>query len=67
MPSFNETNVRHLLLRTEFVDRQSCVNHLMTLGSMSAAVDDVMNVDTNPPSVTFPAAMPDWDRGVLLA
>ena len=67
VPTFNETNVRHLLRRTEFVDRQSRVNHLMTLGSMSAAVDDVMNVDRNPPTVAFPAPMPDWDRGVLLA
>lgn len=67
MPTLNEANVRHLLRRTEFVDRQARVDFLMSLGSIEAAVDDVMNVDVAPPSASFPPAMSDWDRGTLLA
>ncbi len=66
-PVFNEANVRHLLRRTEFVDRPARVNELMALGSMSAAVDNVMAVQANPPNVTFTGpADEDWQRGVQL-
>jgi uncharacterized protein (DUF1800 family) len=58
MPALNETNVRHLLRRTEFVDRSSRVTELLAMellamGSMAAAVDDVLDVAANPGSVTF--------------
>jgi uncharacterized protein (DUF1800 family) len=66
-PVFNDANVRHLLRRTEFVDRPARVNELMALGSMSAAVDNVMAVQANPPSVVFTGpADEDWQRGVQL-
>ena len=66
MPTLNESNVRHLLRRTEFVDRSARVAHLLSLGSMEAAVDDVMAVDANPPSASL-TAPDDWTRGVQLA
>lgn len=69
MPTFNEANVRHLLRRTEFTDRPERVAHLMTLGSMAAAVDDVMNVPASPASATYDGIPADerWQRGVRLA
>jgi uncharacterized protein (DUF1800 family) len=63
-PPLTEANVRHLLRRTEFVDRPSRIDELMALGSIDAAVDDVLSVASNPPSVTFTApAGQDWERG----
>ena len=63
-PSLTEANVRHLLRRTEFVDRPHRVAELMALASIEAAVADVLAVATDPPSVTFTApADRDWERG----
>ncbi len=68
MPDFSEANVRHLLRRTEFVDRPDRVADLMATGSISNAVNNVMAVAANPPSESF-AGIPvgeDWQRGVRL-
>ena len=63
-PPLNEANVRHLLRRTEFVDRPHRVSELMAMESIDAAVADVLAVSANPPSVTFTApANRDWERG----
>ncbi len=63
MPALNEPNVRHLLRRTEFVDRQSRVDELLALGSLEAAVDNVLAVPANPPSVSFRSGDSNWRRG----
>jgi uncharacterized protein (DUF1800 family) len=66
-PPLTEANVRHLLRRTEFVDRPHRVAELLSLGSIEAAVADVLAVAAAPPSVTFTApADRDWERGVDL-
>jgi len=63
-PPLTEANVRHLLRRTEFVDRPHRVTELMGLGTIDAAVANVLAVATNPPSVVFTApADRDWERG----
>jgi len=63
-PPLTEANVRHLLRRTEFVDRPNRVSELMAMESIEAAVADVLAVSANPPSVTFTApANRDWERG----
>ena len=69
MPTLNEANVRHLLRRTEFVDRPERVRLLLSLGSIEDAVADVMAVPTDPPSASFDgiAADSNWQRGVRLA
>jgi len=67
-PELTESNVRHLLRRTEFVDRPDRVTELLALGSMGAAVQNVMAVPVSPPSVVFTEpADEDWARGVELA
>ncbi len=63
MPELNESNVRHLLRRTEFVDRETRVDELLALGSIGAAVDDILAVGADPPSVTFRAEDENWHRG----
>ena len=66
-PALTESNVRHLLRRTEFVDRPDRVTELLGLGSIAAAVQNVMAVPASPPSVTFTEpADQDWARGVEL-
>jgi uncharacterized protein (DUF1800 family) len=69
VPTLNEANVRHLLRRTEIVDRPDRVARLLTLGTIEAAVADVMNVPANPPSASFDGVPADsnWRRGVRLA
>jgi uncharacterized protein (DUF1800 family) len=63
-PPLTEANVRHLLRRTEFVDRPHRVSELMAMESIDAAVADVLAVSADPPSVTFTApADRDWERG----
>jgi uncharacterized protein (DUF1800 family) len=63
-PPLTEANVRHLLRRTEFVDRPHRVAQLLALGSIDDAVADVLAVAPNPPSVTFTSpANRDWERG----
>jgi uncharacterized protein (DUF1800 family) len=63
-PPLTEANVRHLLRRTEFVDRPHRVAELLGLGSIDAAVANVLAVAATPPSVTFTApADRDWERG----
>jgi len=69
VPQLNERNVRHLLRRTEFVDRQSRVDELLQASSFAAAVDDVLDVPSNPPSVSFQETSPDleWVRAQELS
>ncbi len=69
VPALTEANVRHLLRRTEFVDRPDRVAHLLGLGSMTACVDDVLAVDTSPPSASFSGIGADetWLKGVRLS
>ena len=69
MPTLNESNVRHLLRRTEIVDRPDRVTHLLSLATIEDAVDDVMNVPANPPSASFAGVPADsnWQKGVRLA
>lgn len=68
MPTLNETNVRHLLRRTEIVDRPDRVAELLSLANISAAVDNVMDVAANPPSATFGGIAADqgWRRGIRI-
>jgi uncharacterized protein (DUF1800 family) len=61
-PALNESNVRHLLRRTEFVDRPHRVAELLGTGSIAAAVQNVMAVQASPPSVSFVTSN-DWERG----
>ena len=61
-PALNEANVRHLLRRTEFVDRNERVTELLALGSIANAVDNVLAVPANPPSVVF-TRTENWERG----
>ncbi len=63
MPAFNEANVRHLLRRTEFVDRPARVAELLALPTFEAAVDNVLATEVNPPSVVFRAEDRNWRRG----
>jgi uncharacterized protein (DUF1800 family) len=65
VPTLTEGNVRHLLRRTEFVDRPERVAALLATSSIEAAVDDVLAVESSPPSVGFTATS-DWERGVEL-
>ena len=59
-----EANVRHLLRRTEFVDRPHRVAELLELADLDAAVANILAVDPAPPSVIFTApADRDWERG----
>ncbi len=63
-PPLNETNVRHLLRRTEFVDRPHRVAELLGLGTIEAAVENILAVAATPPSVTFSASADrEWERG----
>jgi len=63
-PALTDSNLRHLLRRTEFVDRPSRVTELIGTGSIEAAVANILAVNANPPSVTFTApANRDWERG----
>jgi hypothetical protein len=44
-----EANVRHLLRRTEFVDRPHRVAELLELADIDAAVANILAVDPAPP------------------
>jgi uncharacterized protein (DUF1800 family) len=61
-PALTEANVRHLLRRMEFVDRNERVTELLALGSIANAVDNVLAVPANPPSVVF-TTTENWERG----
>lgn len=63
MPS--RSDIEHLLRRTEYVARPGRVDHLLSLPSIEACVDDVLTVPTNPPSVAFTSTQ-NWQRGVEL-
>jgi hypothetical protein len=65
----NEVNVPRLHRRTEFVDRDVRVTALMALGSIAAAVDNILAVPANPPSVTdaSPGEAQGSLRGIELA
>ncbi len=69
MPALNESNVRHLLRRTEIVDRPNRVAELMATGSIGAAVDNVLAVSTNPPGASYGGIPADenWRRGIRLS
>ena len=69
MPALNEVNVRHLLRRTEIVDRPQRVAALLASSSLEAAVDDVMDVAANPPSATLdgPGGSEEWRRGIRMS
>ena len=63
-PALTDSNLRHLLRRTEFVDRPNRVAELTGVGSIEAAVSNILAVNANPPSVTFTSqANRDWERG----
>ena len=68
-PQLNEVNVPRLHRRTEFVDRDVRVTALMALGSITAAVDNILAVPANPPSVTdaSPGEAQGSLRGIELA
>jgi uncharacterized protein (DUF1800 family) len=53
VPAFNEANVRHLLRRTEFGERDRRITELLATGSMAAAVDDVLAVAPPAPPRAF--------------
>jgi uncharacterized protein (DUF1800 family) len=55
-------DIEHLLRRTEYVARRARVDHLLTLPTIGACVDDVLAVPGPPPSVTF-AQSQNWQRG----
>ena len=63
----NETNVRHLLRRTEFVDRPNRVAELMSLGSLDAVVANVMQVRADPPSASFAGITRRFEQGIRLS
>jgi len=68
MPALNEANVRHLLRRTEIVDRPERVAALLALPNMAAAVDDVMDVAARPVPVSYTGLGDNgWKRGVRLS
>jgi uncharacterized protein (DUF1800 family) len=60
MPAFNETTIRHLLRRTEFVDRNARVIELLQLGSLNQAVANVLDVGT--PATTSLTGPGRWER-----
>lgn len=65
-PELTESNVRHLLRRTEFVDRPDRVAELLGLASMADAVNNVMDVPEIPQQVVFGAGSENWERGTEL-
>jgi uncharacterized protein (DUF1800 family) len=73
VPLKNEANVRHLLRRTEFIDRQSRVEELMGLDTFADIVDNIIGTSANPlpnpPSLVFQNTGEDdnWRRGQELA
>lgn len=69
MPQKTERNVRHLLRRTEFVDRNDRVHELMALPTFADIVDDILDVPATAPSVVFQNNGDDqnWYRGQELA
>jgi uncharacterized protein (DUF1800 family) len=69
VPDLTRENVRHLVRRTEIIDRPNRIEELLATGSIEAAVDNVMNVAVNPPSASFSGISADenWQRGVRLS
>jgi uncharacterized protein (DUF1800 family) len=63
VPALNDSNIRHLLRRTEFVDRPDRVAELLALPSIGHAVDNVLATVANPPSVSFRTEDANWQRG----
>ena len=59
-----QSDIEHLLRRTEFVARPGRVAELTPL-SLEAAVDNILDVPSNPGSVTFTETS-NWERGVEL-
>ena len=63
MPS--QSDIEHLLRRTEFVARPGRVQHLSGLATIDAVVNDILAVDAGPGAVTFTEAE-NWRRGEQL-
>jgi uncharacterized protein (DUF1800 family) len=63
--ALDESNVRHLLRRTEFVDRNDRVTELLALGTIEQAVANILAVPTDPGAVTFTTTN-NWQRGQQL-
>lgn len=53
MPTLDETSTSHRLPRTEAVDLSSRMNHLLELGSIESAVDDMLIPPTPLSSASF--------------
>ena len=60
MPSTSD--IEHLLRRTEYVARRPRVNQLKVLPTIGDAVDDILSVPADPPSLTF-TETENWRRG----
>ncbi len=67
MPAKTRQNVRHLLRRTEFVDRPARVDAFMAgaFADISAVVDEILDAPANPASVAF-TQTENWQQGVEL-
>ncbi len=71
MPTLNAANVRHLLRRTEIVDRPDRVAAILgdpAITTIEHAVANVMDVPADPPSASFAGIPADsnWQQGVRL-
>ncbi len=60
MPS--QSDIEHLLRRTEFVARPERVDYLRGLGTIEEVVDDILDVPADPGAVVFSEAA-NWQRG----
>ena len=59
------SDIEHLVRRTEFVARPARVQYLLGLGTIEAAVADILNVPANPGSAAF-TQPENWQRGEQL-
>ncbi len=57
-----QSDIEHLLRRTEYVARPARVQQLAALPTLEAAVDAILDVPGNPGSVTF-SQPENWQRG----
>ncbi len=60
-----QSDIEHLLRRTEYVARPARVGELMALGTLEAAVDNILDVPGSLASVNF-TQPENWQRGVEL-
>ena len=59
------SDIEHLVRRTEFVARPARVQYLLGLGTIEAAVADILNVPADPASAAF-TQPENWQRGEQL-